>query len=74
MPGFNSRKSFVAVGALCGLAWTAAAPSFAAEPGGPVPDFSSNGVAWVLTNGDYVAVPGGPSPTRNDPGPSLCPQ
>jgi hypothetical protein len=67
MPGFNSREGLLAVGALCGLAWTAVGPSLAAEPGKPVPDFSSSEAAWVLTNGDFIAVPGGPSPTRNDP-------
>jgi hypothetical protein len=67
MPDRNSRNSLLAVGAVAGLAFAAAAPKLAAEQGGSVPDLSSNDAAWVLTNGDYIAVPGGPSPVYNDP-------
>jgi hypothetical protein len=67
MANLNSRTSFVAVAALTGLAWAAAGPKLAAEPGGARPDFSTNDAAWVFDNADFVAIPGEPSPTRNDP-------
>jgi hypothetical protein len=67
MPDRNSRNSLLAVGAVAGLAFAAAAPQLAAEQGGSIPDLSSNDAAWVLTNGDYIAVPGGPGPVHNDP-------
>jgi hypothetical protein len=57
---FNSRRSLLAVAALTGLAWAAAGPKLAAEPGGARPDFSSNDAAWVFGGAE-------PSPTRNDP-------
>jgi hypothetical protein len=67
MSDFVSRKSLLAVGALTGLAWIAAAPTVAAEQGGPIPDLTSNDAAWVLANGEMIAVPGSPSPVRQDP-------
>jgi hypothetical protein len=67
MVDLKRRGSFLAVGALTGLAFAAAAPRLAAKGGASSPDFSSNNAAWVFGNNDYEAIPGGPSPTRSDP-------
>ncbi|HLK83910.1 MAG TPA: hypothetical protein VKT99_20800 [Xanthobacteraceae bacterium] len=67
MPNFDSRNAFLAAAIWSGLSLMAAGAIHAGEPGGSMPDFSSNDAAWVLANLDYIAVPGGPSPTRNDP-------
>ena len=66
MPRFSSGTSLLAVGALTGLFWTAAAPRLAAEQGAKAPDFSSDDVAWVSANTDFIPVPGAPGPTRGD--------
>jgi hypothetical protein len=67
MPGFNSRMSLLAIGALTAWIWTGSDARLAAEQGASTPDFSSGDAAWVFGLGDYIAIPGEPSPTRNDP-------
>jgi hypothetical protein len=66
MPHFDSRTNLVAIVVLTALI-RASGPASAAEPSGPIPDFSSNDVGWIFGVGDYIPIPGEPSPTRNDP-------